>query len=29
LFGLIAATEDMKEGTKAFLEKRTAAWQGR
>ena len=29
LFGLVASTEDMKEGTKAFLEKRTAAWQGR
>jgi len=29
LFGLIASTEDMKEGTKAFLEKRRAAWQGR
>ena len=29
LFGTIAASEDMKEGTKAFLEKRKAAWQGR
>jgi enoyl-CoA hydratase len=29
LFGLVASTEDMKEGTKAFLEKRAAAWQGR
>jgi enoyl-CoA hydratase len=29
LFGLVASTDDMKEGTKAFLEKRTAAWQGR
>jgi enoyl-CoA hydratase len=29
LFGLVASTDDMKEGTKAFLEKRAAAWEGR
>jgi enoyl-CoA hydratase len=29
LFGLICTTEDMKEGTKAFLEKRPAQFQGR
>jgi enoyl-CoA hydratase len=29
LFGLAAATDDMKEGTRAFLEKRAAAWAGR
>jgi enoyl-CoA hydratase len=29
LFGTIAASDDMKEGTKAFLEKRKAVWQGR
>jgi enoyl-CoA hydratase len=29
LFGLICTTEDMKEGTKAFLEKRAARFQGR
>jgi enoyl-CoA hydratase len=29
LFGLICATEDMKEGTKAFLDKRPARFQGK
>ncbi len=29
LFGLVASTDDMKEGTKAFLEKRQATWRGR
>jgi enoyl-CoA hydratase len=29
LFGLIATTEDMREGTRAFLEKRKPAFQGR
>jgi len=29
LFGLICSTEDMKEGTRAFLEKRAAKFQGR
>ena len=29
LFGLICATEDMKEGTRAFLEKRPAKFRGR
>ena len=28
LFGLVASTDDMKEGTKAFLEKRQASWRG-
>ncbi len=28
-FGLLAATQDMKEGTTAFLEKRSARFQGR
>ena len=28
-FGLAAATEDMREGTRAFLEKRPAEWKGR
>ena len=28
LFGLVASTGDMKEGTRAFLEKRTPAWRG-
>jgi enoyl-CoA hydratase len=28
-FGLLAATEDMKEGLTAFLEKRSAKFQGR
>ena len=28
LFGLSATTQDMKEGTRAFLEKRTAAFRG-
>lgn len=28
LFGTIAASADMKEGTRAFLEKRKAVWQG-
>jgi len=28
LFGNIAATADAKEGTGAFLEKRTPTWQG-
>jgi enoyl-CoA hydratase len=28
-FGLCAATEDKKEGTSAFLEKRAAQFQGR
>ncbi len=29
LFGAIASSADMKEGTTAFLEKRKAVWQGR
>jgi enoyl-CoA hydratase len=29
LFGLVASTEDMKEGTAAFLQKRKAAFKGR
>jgi enoyl-CoA hydratase len=29
LFGLCAATDDMKEGTRAFLEKRKAEFRGR
>jgi enoyl-CoA hydratase len=29
LFGLICSTDDMKEGTKAFLEKRPAKFQGK
>ena len=29
LFGLCCATEDMKEGTRAFLEKRGANFNGR
>jgi enoyl-CoA hydratase len=29
LFGLVATTSDMKEGTRAFLEKRKPEWKGR
>ena len=29
LFGTIASSQDMREGTRAFLEKRRAVWQGR
>jgi len=29
LFGLVASTDDMREGTKAFLEKRKATFKGR
>ena len=28
LFGLVAATDDMREGTRAFLEKRKPAFKG-
>jgi len=29
LFGLVAGTDDMKEGTRAFIEKRKPLFQGR
>ena len=29
LFGLVASTDDMREGTAAFLEKRKPAFKGR
>jgi enoyl-CoA hydratase len=29
LFGLLAATEDMREGTQSFLEKRSAEFRGK
>jgi enoyl-CoA hydratase len=29
LFGLVASSDDMREGTKAFLEKRKASFTGR
>jgi enoyl-CoA hydratase len=29
MFGVLCATDDMKEGTKAFLEKRAADFKGR
>ena len=29
LFGLVSTTDDMREGTRAFLEKRKATFQGR
>ncbi len=29
LFGVVASTDDMREGTRAFLEKRSPQWKGR
>jgi enoyl-CoA hydratase len=29
MFGLVASTDDMREGTRAFLEKRTAQFKGK
>ncbi len=29
LFGLLSSTDDMREGTRAFLEKRKPAFEGR
>ena len=29
LFGLVASTDDMREGTRAFLDKRKAEWKGK
>ena len=29
LFGLVSTTDDMREGTRAFLEKRTAEFKGK